>query len=328
MSSCPICKSIKTQELLDWKEFKIRRCDNCQLIFATPLPSDVELEAFYQGFLFKKPATKEIDRRLKKRKKELYRLFGLKSGEDGLKDKKFLDFGGGIGTAYKAASDLGLTSYYQDLDKQAIAFSIKNLGLTTEYIIEDLENCDLKFDYIFSDNVVEHVKKPSDFIADLINVLEDEGVMILKTPHGGNTETYFNLLTFVTAYVLPALKYNSLMQVVKGCFRRFWHCDPPRHLYSFSKESFEYLMAELDDNTVDYEIFYYKPPWLNNSVTRHYFSKDKKLKLIKSIVIRLIIWPIIPIEISLEILKRLLMMPGWISPGGIILRIRKKMVKL
>lgn len=319
---CPICASENTQEQLNWGRYKINSCHNCRLIFTTPLPSDSELEAFYQGFLFQQPDILHFQRKIKNRKKELKRLFNFNENKNTFSGKKFLDFGAGTGIAYKAACDLGFETYYHDLDKQAMAFTSKHFGLTSEFIIDDIEECDIKFDFIFSDNVIEHVKTPVTFVEKLLNRLEDGGTLVIKTPHAGNTETYFNPMISIKGYFLSALKYNSFLNVIRSYIQRFWHCDPPRHLFSFSEESLKQLAIKLKRNSIHSEINYYRTPLFSNTITKQFFSKDKRLTLLESIIIRLIIWPVIPIEILLQSLKRILLAVGILSPGGIILKIK------
>lgn len=298
-------------------------CNNCRLIFSAPLPTNNELEEFYQGFMFKKPGNWEILRLTRKRKKELRKLFNLPDNAKSLSNKKFLDFGGGTGIVYNAICELGFDAYYQDLDKEAIAFTVENFGITSEKTIHDIDKCEIKFDYIFSDNVIEHVKNPYDYLKDLLNKLEEGGTIVVKTPHASNTELIFNPIITLKGYFLNALKYNSFQRALQAYFTRFWHCDPPRHLYSFSKNSLSHLMSKLETEKVGFEILYYKTPLFVNTITQQFFTKDKRLKGFKSFLIRLVFLPVIPVEILLQITKHLLLQIGVLSPGGIILRINK-----
>ncbi|WP_243414808.1 methyltransferase domain-containing protein [Flagellimonas aquimarina] len=237
--------------------------------------------------------------------------------------KKFLDFGAGTGIAYKAACELGFECYYQDLDNEAKDFTIKNFGLQSKNIIEDIESCDKKFDLIFSDNVIEHVKTPFTFIENLLNLLNDGGQLVIKSPHSGNTETYFNPMISINKYLFTALKYNSIKMTFRGFLKRFWHCDPPRHLYSFSKDSFKYLVEKSKHVGISHEILYYRTSWFSNTVTKRFFSRDKKKSPLKSIVIRLLVWPIILIEGILQVFQKVLLSLGLLSPAGIIFKVYK-----
>jgi hypothetical protein len=154
--------------------------------------------------------------------------------------------------------------------------------------------------------------------------LEEGGTIVIKTPNASNTESIFNPVITLKGYFLSGLKYNSLKRALQAYFTRFWHCDPPRHFYSFSKKSLTHLVAKLKAETVDFEISYNKCPWFANTITQQFFKKDKRLKGFKSFLIRLIVLPVIPLEILLQITRRLLLQMGVLSPGGIILRINKQ----
>lgn len=324
MANCPICESEKTKSLLNWKKYTIQKCSNCQLIFSTPLPSNQELEDYYQGFMFNKPEDYEIKRQIEIRTKELKRLFNLPNGSKNLADKRFLDYGGGTGIVYKTASDIGLNCYYSDLDEQAKQFTKTHFGLPDDKIIEEITSSDLTFDYIFSDNVIEHIRDPYNYVKNLLNHLDDKGKLVIKTPHASNTESIFNPYISLKVYFRNATKYNSIPQSILAYFKRFWHCDPPRHIYSFSKNSLVSLMSKFEEEDYDYDISYYKIPWFSNTITKMFFSKDKNLKGLSSILVRLILFPAIPIEAVLQLLRQLLLKLQILTPGGIILTVNKK----
>jgi len=320
---CPICKSEMSKILLNWKKYKINKCGNCKLIFATPLPLQSELEEFYQGFLFKKPDKNAIQNRVEKTKRELIKIFKLSGKKNHLSEKYFLDYGGGTGIGFMAATELGLQVFYHDIDKHATEFTMQNFGLKPQNIVEDISKCAIWFDYILSDNVIEHVPYPLTFINNLLNRLNEGGIIVLKTPNAGNSENYFNPLISLKEYTVKSAKYNSIGGILYGYFNRFWHCDPPRHIYSFSKKSFFYLMNSFESSNIEFEISNYKIPWFAHTVTKQFFSKDKRLNPFASILVRLIIWPIIPVETLLQVIRHFLLWAGFLSPGGLILIIKK-----
>jgi SAM-dependent methyltransferase len=323
MTHCPICEAEKLKLLLKWKAYAIHKCATCKLIFTTPLPSDKELQDFYQGFMFNKPESWEMKKAIVKKKKELIALFKLDLNTD-YSNKKILDYGGGTGIAYKAMCELGLDTYYQDLDENAISFTQTNFSLPKEKTIRSLNETDIKFDYIFSDNVIEHVKEPIAFTKALSSNLAEGGVLMIKTPHASNTEILFNPIISIKGYFLGALKYNSLFKSLQACINRFWHSDPPRHLYSFSALSLIKLAQQMNLEDMQSDVSYYKIPIFENTVTKLFFSKDKRLSGIKSVLIRVLLFPILPIEILLQLSKELLLFLKILTPGGIILRLSKE----
>lgn len=319
-SSCQFCQNERFNPLLNWGRFTISECSQCRVVFASPLPSDEELNAFYQGFLFNQPKQSDIDALLSGRKKELKTLFHLTGTHAG---RRFLDVGGGTGMAYKAAKELGLVAFYQDLDDQAKNFTKEHFGLTDEFIIDALETSETTFDYVFSDNVIEHVKHPIAFANLLYSKLAKGGTLVIKTPNARNTEMYFNPIISIKGYIFRAMKDNSVSTVVFLIFKRFWHCDPPRHLYSFSAESFNHLVARMNHNDIEHSISYYRTPWFSNTISKWFFKGDMASNPVKSILIRCFIWPILPIEITLQTLKWLFLELGVVSPGGLILTIKR-----
>lgn len=319
---CPACSSGDFSSLLRWKVYTVNLCRSCELVLAAPLPTDEELTKFYQGFLFKKPHIKSIRKLTKRRKRELQRLFDLSDGQH--IGRRFLDHGGGTGLAFNAAQQLKFAPYYQDLDEDAIAFTQQNFGLAPECTIRSLRESMQTFHYIFSDNVIEHAKDPKAFLVELLSKLEPGGTIVIKTPHARNTEVILNPVVNVLTYFRYALKYNSFGRSVRAYLKRFWHCDPPRHLYSFSRKSFHALMNSLNRNDLDYSIGFYEIPLFHNTMTQQFFSPDKRLKGIKSVLVRIALLPVLPIEVVLQSLKWLLVNARLLSRGGLILTIHKR----
>jgi hypothetical protein len=124
-------------------------------------------------------------------------------------------------------------------------------------------------------------------------------------------------------YFRRALRYNSLKKSIQAYMTRFWCCDPPRHIYAFSKDSFHQMMDKIDDKDLKHEVLYYKAPWFKNTITRQFFTRDKRLTGLSSIAIRILLLPIIPFEVAMQITRRVLINVGLISPAGIILAIHK-----
>lgn len=324
MSTCKICSSPNNKFVLNWGTYKILKCETCKVLYSDPFPTEQELEEFYQGFMFNKPESYELKKNLASKRKELAVLFDLSEISANEQRPKFLDLGGGTGVSVKAFEQYYGDAYYFDLDKQAQEFVNNVLGIRNDRIIIDIENSSLKFEYVLSDNVIEHVTDPQGFVKSLISHADSGGTIVIKTPHGRNTEFYFNPYLLLGAYFKKSLKFNSFMEGVKGLFRRYWHCDPQRHLYSFSRKSLDVLADSCKDQIASHKISYYSIPLFTNTLTKTFFTRDKKASFVRSVLFRLIILPFIPVEVVLQLLKELLLAIGVVSPGGIILTLRKK----
>jgi len=316
-SHCPICNSIETKSVLNWGEYSINNCKQCNLVYGNPLPTETFLEKFYQGFLFNKPNKSEVRRIVEKRKVELNKLFNFQ-GED----KKFLDYGGGTGSAYKAACELRLNSYYHDLDKEAEAFVKQEHGLTNEFIIKDMKSTTLTFDYILSDNVIEHLIDPVNYVREMGAVLKPGGEIIIKTPHGRNTESFFYPIVILNGYFLKSLKFNSIGKSIKSFFWRFWSCDPPRHIYSFSHVNLRMIAENAGFDASEVIIDYYNIPLFKYSFLSMFLDRSKYGSL-KAVFMRVLSIPILPFELATKVLQYCLLSIRVLSPGGIILKIKK-----
>lgn len=314
---CPICDSTNTQKIINWYQYSIYDCRKCNLIYSYPLPSMSMLNEFYQGFLFNTPKRNNIKKEVGQKKQELTFLFNINNGK-----KIFLDYGGGTGSAYKAASELNLVPYYHDLDKEAETFVKNEHGLTNVFIIDNIKNSPITFDYIFSDNVIEHLINPIDFVKEMRGVLNEGGQLIIKTPHGKNTESYFYPVITIKGYLFKALKNNSPLKSLQSYLKKFWHCDPPRHLYSFSELSLRIIAKKAGFKDSEIEILYYHIPLFKYSLVSMFLNIHKYHSL-KSVLIRVFILPILPFELVSKVVQYVLLKFSMLTPGGIILKLNK-----
>ncbi|MBN2776276.1 MAG: class I SAM-dependent methyltransferase [Bacteroidales bacterium] len=316
MENCPICESKVVEKLLVVNKFDVIKCRDCGLLFTYPLPSDEAINEYYQGFLFNKPSESGLKKQIESRTREIGHFFNLG-------DFKFLDYGAGIGTAYYVAKKLGFDSFYYDIDRQSIDFAKERLGLAEDSIIKDSDLSGLSFDYIWSDNVIEHVKDPERFVAVLYGALKNGGKLVIKTPQASNVEALFIAALSGLLYFKNAFKQNSFSTAFKASFlKRYWHCEPPRHLYSFSKKSIWKLIEKCDipkDTVVirDYYISGLKYSFLDVwSKIRNPFFKG---------VVFVFALPLFLIELPIIFLRRMLSVFRVISGTGLIVEIRKNL---
>lgn len=320
-AECPICFGGAIREVVKWtSRFVICKCCDCRVIFTAPLPSPKEISDFYQGFLYRKPDKPRQKRLIEKKKKELAVLFGLEGGD--YTGRKFLDMGGGTGIAYAAACRLGLDVYYQEVDEAAIEFVQNRFGIDKGHLFRSPEEfCDVHFDYIFSDNVLEHSPNPLEFVRRLYAQLEPGGVLLLKTPHAANTEIYFYPAIALRGYFLETARHNGFWRAARTFFLdRCWTCDPPRHLYAFSKQSLEKIARSIGIAGGEYSVeCYHIPLWeysLSVRICRWVANGEKLWSLI-------LLPPAAMIEGLSKVVQLVCMKLRLVSPGGIMLRIRK-----
>ena len=312
---CPICHS-NSRYLYQWTPpYSLYYCPSCKTLFSNPIPSEDELNVFYQGFLYRKPDPSKLKKRIEKKKKEIHKLFGnaIQTG------RTFLDYGGGTGITSLAAAQLGLEVTLYEIDNDALEY-VKSLqkecSVQTCCDLSELE--DRTFDLIFVDNVIEHAREPQVLLRFLYDRLEQQGQMMIKTPYARNTELLFHPTISVFNYLRHVYIFNGLFDAVSAAFFRPWTLDPPRHLYSFSARSL-HLMAE--QTGVDKaEIGTYRIPLWEYSITKRLLHVPKSLKGIMK-------WFVMAIfslcEIGSKCIEWLLRTTNIISAGGLYIRIQR-----
>ncbi len=317
--ACPLCAAGNTRRLLSWGSSRdIRRCDGCEALFTLPLPSERELHDFYQGFLYRKPEPGQLAKALREREVELTELFGLDPEQ--ARDRKFLDQGGGTGLAYAAAKRLGLDSYFGDIDEQAIRFVQQAFELPERRITRDLSQHEGVFDYVFSDNVIEHVPDPRKLLAQLVSCLKPGGTAIIKTPHRAASEMYFYPRVVYT-YMKKAARHNGWRRSLDMLLLNpIWACDPPRHLYSFSEPSLRKLAASLGLSEQQYQVSFYWTPLLKNTFLERALKRQKGML---GSLRRLSLVPVLPFELGSKAGQVLARRAGWITPGGLVLKVTR-----
>lgn len=233
-NKCEVCaeKLIKLTKCKDKYHYYI--CSNCSLVTSLPLPSDKTLTEYYQGFLFHKPTEEELILQ-----KELISenvrgiLLDIMAIKSLNKNTTMLDYGGGVGI-YSNSFAKYFKTYYYDIDNEAKKYAEDNLGVNA---INNINEDGQKFDIIFCNNVIEHVKHPKKFISNLKDMLNKDGILIITTPNQ-KTKEYF--VRWIWLYVYLKFGHFNIKQFVK---HPWIACDPPRHLYSFNEDNMR-IMAE------------------------------------------------------------------------------------
>lgn len=317
--NCLVCDSQDVAFVCKINGYDVYRCKSCGLIFTSPMPDDKTINEFYQGFLFDKPNVGKLKSKIPSKKIELLKTIGLKELE--CKGKSFFDYGGGTGLSFAAAIECGFEAYYYDIDNQAIQFAQDNLGLKADNIISEPEKDSRKFDIIMCDNVIEHVKNPHELISMLYNKLVEGGQLIIKTPRASNTETLFIFSVWFLVYLKKVIFVNDLKTTIDAIFvHRYWHAEPPRHLFSFSDKSMELLVQKSCGNDCKIVTDSYSIPYFKYSLADILLSvKDTFLRVF--LFINLL--PFIAMEFILALYRVIFVKLKLVSMSGMIVKIRK-----
>lgn len=265
--NCIICQSTKNKVLykipdLWFGEHKILatylQCENCGLIFLDII--DRKLENNINSILYHDENYQYkinwITRfGLEKRKKLIYRF--KKSG-------KLLDVGCGTGR---------FISYFQKttkgqwevlgIDPDKVSANFGKEKYRVKILSGKFEEFDLtneKFDVITMWDVIEHVEKPELLLKKAFSILQDDGVLIIRTP---NFESFDSNL-----------------------FKQYWAgFDSPRHKYIFSKSL---LVKFLENHNFRVLLMTSKIGGYHNFTKslRFYLNAKKISPLIKTLIVK------------------------------------------
>lgn len=181
---CYFCKSDKFtfhSKTKFWQiaELNFVECVNCGLIFCNPIPSlDIIIKANEALNIFH--GSRGTITQYKGGKKFSYLLKKIK-------DRGFLlDVGCAEGFFLKGVEDnCGWKAEGVDIIKSAVEFANNKLGVKVYYgILEDLNECRERYDYVRMNNIIEHVQNPVDFLKKTNEILKNGGLVWCSTPNG------------------------------------------------------------------------------------------------------------------------------------------------
>lgn len=184
------------------------RCRRCELVFASPVPSEL-LAGFYSTYYTHMPTAKQSSRRV------LWALLQQLSAKPDRnlsfaslsvpQTARILDYGCGSGLFLRSLVERGYThlSAY-DFDPEAVAH------LRDVRIFDDPSKIEGEiFDVITLNHVIEHLEDPVGTVSRLLSTLSAEGFLYIRTPN--------------TA--------SLLAKTMKGAWRGW---ETPRHLFVFN----------------------------------------------------------------------------------------------
>ncbi|MFH1858621.1 MAG: polysaccharide deacetylase family protein [Candidatus Omnitrophota bacterium] len=220
---CPICHSEKLNMKFKKDSFTIVECSACRIQFASPLPSEDELEHFYTGNYFrgKRGSSQmgyddyfddpvvlaEAEKRLEKVQR--FRHQG-----------KLLDVGCAAGYFLKAAEKAGWEVQGVEISEEASRYARELLKLDVRTgTLFDVKFPSETFDVVTLWDVLEHIPDPSAFLCEIHRLLRGEGLLVVLTPN-----------------------IAGLRARLMG--RNFIGYRPPEHLYYFSPASLQTLILK------------------------------------------------------------------------------------
>lgn len=144
--------------------------------------------------------------------------------------KSFLDIGAGIGFSGLVAKEYGLNETLIEPNPVLFNYMNSHHKVKCENSYFPLANSKAKYDFIFCDNVIEHVYNPKPFIDSIMHHLNHKGVLFIAFPPVDWLRLFFEKVN-----IYRKLKFLKP-------FRIAWDLD--QHVNYFTVESLTALLYD------------------------------------------------------------------------------------
>lgn len=213
---CPFCAGNCIQEHTV-ENFKVHKCQTCGSRNTFPQPSDMDLEHIYGAHYYSAWGSSKNGEDVKIIKQNMFNSYA-KRLKLNLSGASCLDCGAATGHMMQAINNAGGTAFGLEINPAGIEALVQQFGENKIFCgqMENIEaNTNMKFDYIFMFDYIEHVRDPLVVLQIASKLLNPEGKILGTTPNGA-----------------------SLSHAI---LRKAWPHLKPEHLTYPSKQGFEYL---------------------------------------------------------------------------------------
>lgn len=254
---CIVCRAEDWVSLYRWNGgLGVQRCRSCGLLATDPLPTAAELTDYYRNLSRDEGEEhghmrpyEGIEDVLPLIRSSVSRYLDIaKDVNGGAPTTKFLDLGAGIGLYSKAAEDLGCEAHMVEIDDQAAAFARETLGLRNivQADVQSVaEHPARPFDLVLSRHVIEHLREPDSFVANLAELTAPGKVLVLETPNADNWEQWAHPAMFRNHWRTltrenPELSVGS--RLARSVAKPLSAAAPPKHLWGFTEHHLAVLL--------------------------------------------------------------------------------------
>jgi SAM-dependent methyltransferase len=167
-------------KILDYSKYNISECQQCKLLFQNSILNDEYNNKFYNDYinhdeiLINKNSSKQNSLIFQSEIKLIDKIFKNKN-------IKILEYGAGLGAWINAIKKSGYKDICAiEISKERREYLKKNKIIS----FKNISNLKKKFDLIYSDQTLEHIKYPGKAIKELVKLLKPNGYLIFKVPPG------------------------------------------------------------------------------------------------------------------------------------------------
>jgi len=194
---CPFCNRENESVLIRPDKLPIAFCNTCGCWYVAKVPSLSEIKKLYDGYYYAHRPTDLSEKSVSRMNENAlessqtdWQLQALSKTLGGLKGKRILDVGCGIGSFLLSARLKGANVVGCDLSPEACEFSNNKLGITIYQ--SDLSSCIASVgdvDAVVMRDFIEHPVEPLIDIKAAVSILKSKGLLLFHTPNGGEAGT-------------------------------------------------------------------------------------------------------------------------------------------
>jgi ubiquinone/menaquinone biosynthesis C-methylase UbiE len=218
-SPCIACHSTSAQRLysIEGVSEELVECENCGLGSLFPMPDADRIQSFYPAEYYGEPTAKfeplvEYGVRLGAKLRVESLVGDLPSGS------KVLDIGCGRGVMLRALLDLGHEAHGVEIAPEAASGADPRAQIRIAPELAKAGYAENSFDAVIMWHVLEHLPHPDQTLAEIRRILRPGGRLILAVPNFGSLQS-------------------------QRTANDWFHLDLPRHLYHFTPETLQRLLA-------------------------------------------------------------------------------------
>ena len=232
---CPLCGQSHQVVLLRPDHLPVAYCDTCSLWYIRRLPPEAVITQFYSRYwrhsrpndMSEATAEQMIDyvRQGKVRDVRVSRLEALVGG---LKGRRLLEVGCGLGSFLLAAQARGAEVMGQDISPDACRFVREHLGI---WVSDDPLQASAiaigQVDIVVMNDLIEHPIKPLELLEMIYPLLVPGGLLLIWTPNGGAAgDALETARTWVGFRVdLEHLQYFSTRTIIWLANQQGWYIE-------------------------------------------------------------------------------------------------------
>jgi SAM-dependent methyltransferase len=177
---CLLCGGATIARNVRFGDFQLYVCKRCRFGFLDPDPTESIIGAYDETY-YDRWGDREISEFVRSAKIKTFRRI-IQRGTRGKVPGRLLDVGCALGHSLEAAAQLGWDAFGIDVNPAAAAGAHPNVQ--ARITIGRADELDISlggYDAIVSSDVIEHLRRPAEFLQSCRRLLRPDGVIILTT---------------------------------------------------------------------------------------------------------------------------------------------------